>query len=57
MNHLHEKYSSFEEGLKEFKKWRRGFFPYDWDKESEEYAEAEFEELWNRADFDGNIIY
>lgn len=57
MNYLHERFASYEEGLEKFKKWRRGFFPHDWDKEAEEHAEAEFEELWNRANFDGNIIY
>ena len=57
MNYLLERFSSYEEGLEEFKKWRRCIFPHDWDKESEDYAEAEFEELWNRVDFDENIIY
>lgn len=57
MNYLHEKYSTYAEGLKEFKKWRKSFFPHDWDEVSEEQAESVFEELWNRENFDGNIIY
>lgn len=57
MNYLHERYSSYEEGLEEFKEWRRSFFPHDWDERSEECAESAFHELWNREDFDGNIIY
>lgn len=57
MNYLHKKYSTYAEGLKEFKKWRKSFFPHDWDEVSEEQAESVFEELWNRENFDGNIIY
>ena len=56
MNYLHNKYKTYEEGLEDFKDWRRGFFP-DWDERDEQAAERTFAEIWNREDFDGGMIY
>ena len=47
MNYLHKKYKTFEQGLKEYVTWKKGFFPANWDKEDEEHAEANFNRFWN----------
>ena len=47
-NYLHRKYKTYEQGLQEYVKWRRSFFPNDWDEEDEALARSVFRSYWNR---------